>query len=145
MSQLLPIYVSAQTTLLNLGYDDCTLVPPLVKEIKFLTINDQWCLRQHSSMNFFLHLVQSWLFYLVLEFTCGDNFTGTEGEFSSPGYPLSHYPSNIQCTWTVSTTEGSRIGIYHSDLDVEYHPSCDKDYLMVSSAKKTTYLLFFIN
>ena len=75
------------------------------------------------------------IIFLNLVFECGDNFTGTEGEFSSPGYPLTNYPSNIQCTWTVSTTEGSRIGIYHSNLDIEYHPSCDKDYLMVSSRR----------
>ena len=67
------------------------------------------------------------------EYQCGGNITGSQGNFTSPGYPDSTYPNNVECVWTISTTEGTRIAIDLLDFDV-YYPasSCYYDYVKVS-------------
>ena len=38
--------------------------------------------------------------------------------FRSPGYP-SNYPNNLDCTWIISTTSGSRVEITFSSFSTE--------------------------
>ena len=71
--------------------------------------------------------------FTYLEYQCGGNLTGSIGNFTSPGYPDSTYPNNVECVWTISTNEGSRIQIDITDFDIYhiYYSSCYDDYLKV--------------
>ncbi|CAL4062821.1 unnamed protein product, partial [Meganyctiphanes norvegica] len=40
--------------------------------------------------------------YSKISETCGENFEGTEGSFSSPNYP-NYYPDEVDCYWIVKT------------------------------------------
>ena len=75
-----------------------------------------------------------------VEYQCGGSLTENEGSFTSPGYPDSTYPNNVECVWTITTNEGSRIAIDLVDFDVQYryYYSCYYDYVKVS-CKKTFY------
>ncbi|KAH9368820.1 hypothetical protein HPB48_004319 [Haemaphysalis longicornis] len=52
------------------------------------------------------------------------------GSVSSPGYP-DHYPSNRNCTWTLTVAAGKRIQLHLATVQMEHHPNCSFDYLKV--------------
>ena len=75
---------------------------------------------------------QSFFTSMYLEYTCGGNLTGSEGNFTSPGYPVANYPNNFECVWTIGTNQGSGMFIdfknmrvactyYYDFVQVSYH------------------------
>ena len=56
--------------------------------------------------------------------------SGENGELASPQYPHS-YPNNVQYDWTIVVTEGNRVRVSFSAMDME-GPVCDQDYVKVS-------------
>ena len=73
---------------------------------------------------------------MYLGYKCGGNITGDKGNFTSPGYPDSTYPNDIECVWTISTNEGRRIAIDLIDFDVQhYYYNCYYDYVKVRRKK----------
>ncbi|XP_069007315.1 cubilin [Embiotoca jacksoni] len=61
---------------------------------------------------------------------CGDDLSGPNGSFSSPGYP-NRYPENTECIWYISTSTGSSITLTIQEFDVEFHQDCNYDVLEV--------------
>ncbi|XP_069815839.1 cubilin [Dendropsophus ebraccatus] len=61
---------------------------------------------------------------------CGDDLSGPNGTFTSPGYPMK-YPNGRECIWHISTSPGSSIHITILDFDIEYHETCNYDVLEV--------------
>ena len=72
---------------------------------------------------------------MYLGYKCGGNITEDKGNLTSPGYPDSTYPNNMECVWTISTTEGTRIAIDLVDFDVQYRYNCYYDYVKVRHEK----------
>ena len=62
---------------------------------------------------------------------CGGVIIRSEGTLTSPNYPISDYPSDALCEWHVSVPSG-RMLLNITDLEIEYHSSCDYDYVSVS-------------
>ncbi|XP_028390642.1 neuropilin-2-like [Dendronephthya gigantea] len=61
---------------------------------------------------------------------CGNNHLYTPATLKSPLYP-SYYPNSIDCNWTISDTNGSRILLTFSSFSLESHSRCKYDYLDV--------------
>ncbi|XP_028419056.1 cubilin-like [Dendronephthya gigantea] len=61
---------------------------------------------------------------------CGDNHLYTPATLKSPLYPR-YFPNSIDCNWTISDTNGSRILLTFSTFVLESHSSCKYDYLDV--------------
>uniref|UniRef100_A0A669DQK6 Cubilin n=1 Tax=Oreochromis niloticus TaxID=8128 RepID=A0A669DQK6_ORENI len=59
---------------------------------------------------------------------CGGPVTAPSGEIHSPLYPNS-YPNNVDCSWVISVDPNHRVFLNFTDLDIEYHSSCDFDYI----------------
>ena len=74
---------------------------------------------------------------MYLEYQCGGHLTGSKGNFTSPGYPDSTYPNNVECVWTISTTRpGSRISVNIVGFQAQYsYLSCYNDYVRVCYSK----------
>uniref|UniRef100_A0A671XF39 Cubilin n=1 Tax=Sparus aurata TaxID=8175 RepID=A0A671XF39_SPAAU len=63
---------------------------------------------------------------------CGgvlNNLAG--GNFTSPGYLVSNYSSNLNCEWLIQNPQhiNSSIVVLIEDLHLENHQTCEKDYL----------------
>uniref|UniRef100_I3KD12 Cubilin n=1 Tax=Oreochromis niloticus TaxID=8128 RepID=I3KD12_ORENI len=61
---------------------------------------------------------------------CGGPVTAPSGEIHSPLYPNS-YPNNVDCSWVISVDPNHRVFLNFTDLDIEYHSSCDFDYVAI--------------
>ncbi|XP_063777593.1 cubilin [Pseudophryne corroboree] len=61
---------------------------------------------------------------------CGEDLSGPNGSFSSPGYPM-NYPNNKECIWYLTTSPGSSIQISIVEFNIEFHPTCDYDVLEI--------------
>ena len=75
--------------------------------------------------------------FMYLDYQCGGMFIGSKGNFTSPGYPDSTYPNNVECAWTISTTRpGSRVSVNVVDFQAQYsYSTCHYDYLRVRYSK----------
>ncbi|CAL4090627.1 unnamed protein product, partial [Meganyctiphanes norvegica] len=62
--------------------------------------------------------------------TCSESFNSSEGILQSPGYP-NHYSNDLNCFWSITAEEGTRISIEFIDLEIEYHRLCIYDALMI--------------
>lgn len=53
------------------------------------------------------------------------------GNFTSPGYLVSNYSSNLNCEWLIQNPQhiNSSIVVLIEDLHLENHQTCEKDYL----------------
>ena len=60
---------------------------------------------------------------------CGGSLSGVTGTVSSPNYP-NNYPSNSDCTWTITIPEGI-ILLSFTNLDVESNSGCTYDSVKV--------------
>ena len=54
--------------------------------------------------------------------------TGTSGTFHSQNYP-DNYLDNNEEEYYIQVEDGSRISLYFTSLDIEYHISCIYDYI----------------
>ncbi|XP_034025114.1 cubilin [Thalassophryne amazonica] len=61
---------------------------------------------------------------------CGDTLNSPSGSFSSPGHPTS-YPHGATCTWYISVDPGNMIRLSFDSFNLEYHSSCNYDYVEV--------------
>ncbi|XP_055381621.1 dorsal-ventral patterning protein tolloid isoform X2 [Condylostylus longicornis] len=52
------------------------------------------------------------------------------GNIFSPNYP-ELYPPNVDCVWHFSTTPGHRIKLIFNEFDVESHPNCGYDHVII--------------
>ena len=86
----------------------------------------------------------SYILCLPSAVDCGEELSGVEGTISSPNYPHSDYPINTVCVWTISTTDGSRIGLNHTDFDVEHHDNCIWDYVKASYSNNLHFITVHI-
>ena len=66
---------------------------------------------------------------------CGGLFTGPSGQIVSPGWPNA-YPHNQDCIYTITVQALKTVLFNITHFHLEDHPSCDYDYLEVSSWKK---------
>ncbi|KAL9973879.1 hypothetical protein ACROYT_G020385 [Oculina patagonica] len=58
---------------------------------------------------------------------CGSVVNNT---LASPGYP-SHYPNNMDCTYSIPIPNGMAMEIYFHDFEVESHRHCGWDYVII--------------
>ncbi|XP_059183305.1 cubilin [Centropristis striata] len=61
---------------------------------------------------------------------CGGMLTTASGGFSSPNYPLPYHP-NVECYWTIRTSQGSQLHLSFPDFHLESSSTCSFDYLAV--------------
>lgn len=61
---------------------------------------------------------------------CGGTLTSSSGSISSPNYP-ENYNENAECFYRIVTSQGSRISISFTDLDLERTTSCRDDYIQI--------------
>ncbi|XP_074859501.1 CUB domain-containing protein 2 [Carettochelys insculpta] len=61
---------------------------------------------------------------------CGGVLSAPYGNFSSPNFP-GLYPYDTECIWLIVATEGSSALLTFDHFDLEYHDSCDYDYLKI--------------
>lgn len=52
------------------------------------------------------------------------------GNFSSPNFPRL-YPYNTECSWLIVVAEGSSVLLTFHTFDLEYHDTCDFDFLEI--------------
>ncbi|XP_033347146.1 cubilin [Bombus vosnesenskii] len=67
-----------------------------------------------------------------IEPVCGGTLTNDYGTISSPGSP-GRYPPNRDCYWTITVKSSKRIQIHFGQLMLEEHPSCEADFLEIST------------
>ena len=70
-------------------------------------------------------------FYQFLVIGCGGNLLEPEGTITSPGFPLSRYDNNLNCHFIVALPAVAMVDIEVTDIDIEYHHSCNYDVLKV--------------
>ncbi|KAG9265652.1 hypothetical protein AMEX_G20118 [Astyanax mexicanus] len=67
---------------------------------------------------------------------CGGKLTGTNGTFSSPGFP-SYYPPQMQCVWDIEVPAGKHVKVKFSKFSLrepgETPNHCSKDYLEINN------------
>ncbi|XP_069334075.1 CUB domain-containing protein 2 [Eulemur rufifrons] len=61
---------------------------------------------------------------------CGGVLSAPSGNFSSPNFPRL-YPYNTECNWLIVVAEGSSVLLTFHDFDLEYHDTCDFDFLEI--------------
>jgi hypothetical protein len=74
--------------------------------------------------------------YLVTNFltefpVCTGVVTNGSGIIVSPGYPLTPYKNNTDCTWTIKVRPGERIFVRFGDTQSD----CSNDFLMLSGVE----------
>ena len=66
--------------------------------------------------------------------------TAPYGEIHSPAYPA-NYPNSVDCSWVISVDPTHRVLFNFTDLDVEYYPDCQNDYVSVSNYLRHIYVV----
>lgn len=67
-----------------------------------------------------------------LDVECGGTLSDPAGgNFTSPGYLVSNYSSNLNCEWLIQNPQhvNSSIVVMIEDLHVQSHQTCALDYL----------------
>ncbi|XP_015793831.1 dorsal-ventral patterning tolloid-like protein 1 [Tetranychus urticae] len=64
------------------------------------------------------------------EGSCTHSIVSPFGLISSPNYP-EPYPNRKDCAWLFTTTPGHRIKLAFEDFELEIHPECAYDHLLV--------------
>ncbi|XP_078343320.1 tolloid-like protein 2 [Oculina patagonica] len=85
--------------------------------------------------------------FLLVMFMCSGKYTAlaiqecgsvVNNTLTSPGYP-NNYPNNLDCNYSVPIPHGMAMKIYFHELNVEYHPTCNYDYLKITSENSETF------
>ncbi|XP_076766726.1 cubilin [Xylocopa sonorina] len=63
---------------------------------------------------------------------CGGTLRDDYGTISSPGSP-GRYPPNRDCYWQISVKPSKRIQIHFGQLMLEEHPTCEADFLEITT------------
>ncbi|XP_021476232.2 cubilin [Oncorhynchus mykiss] len=61
---------------------------------------------------------------------CGATLNAPSGSLTSPGHP-NNYPHGANCTWYISVAPGNLIRLSFTSFNMEYHISCNYDYVEV--------------
>lgn len=61
---------------------------------------------------------------------CKHELTAPMGVVTSPNYP-DYYPSRKDCVWHFTTTPGHRIKMIFTEFEIEPHPECAYDHIMM--------------
>ncbi|XP_069479386.1 embryonic protein UVS.2-like isoform X1 [Ambystoma mexicanum] len=61
---------------------------------------------------------------------CGATLTSTSGTLTSPGFP-GNYPASTDCTWMIIAPVRYKIYFTMTSFNLEGHPMCIYDYLMI--------------
>ncbi|CAB1340813.1 unnamed protein product [Coregonus sp. 'balchen'] len=61
---------------------------------------------------------------------CGTTLNAPSGSLTSPGHP-NNYPHGANCTWYISVAPGNLIRLSFTSFNMEYHTSCNYDYVEV--------------
>ncbi|XP_076655704.1 cubilin [Halictus rubicundus] len=92
----------------------------------------------HNSLYFWFHSDSSishdgFAFHWdSIEPICGGALTADYGTISSPGSP-GRYPPNRDCYWHITVQPSKRIQLHFGQLMIEEHPTCENDYLEITS------------
>ncbi|KAL3290304.1 hypothetical protein HHI36_023648 [Cryptolaemus montrouzieri] len=68
---------------------------------------------------------------------CGGNYLSPGGVIRSPGYP-DKYPTNSDCTWTISVPSGQQIMLNFSKFEIEGVSKCRYDSLEIRNGKSAS-------
>lgn len=68
---------------------------------------------------------------------CGGTLTSYMGSISSPNFPDT-YSENALCTWRIVISEGSKVQMVFTDLDMESDFDCRYDYVEIYDGKDPT-------
>ena len=63
--------------------------------------------------------------------------TTKPGEITSPNYPESNYPNNLEKTETIQVTRGMVLRLEFTDFAVEWEPTCQYDYVRITDGDGT--------
>ncbi|RWS30688.1 cubilin-like protein [Leptotrombidium deliense] len=86
---------------------------------------------QGNAMHVYLH--SNAIFravYTTSTSVCGGYFEADEGHFMTPGYP-NNYPTNIECEWVISASEGNKVSFSFIDFQIEQNDYCNTDYVEI--------------
>ncbi|KAK1165222.1 CUB domain-containing protein 2 [Acipenser oxyrinchus oxyrinchus] len=61
---------------------------------------------------------------------CGGILSAPNGNVSSPNFP-GMYPFDTECSWLIVVSEGSSVLLTFQHFDLEYHDSCEYDYIKI--------------
>ena len=117
----------------NLDKDECAVNNGGCQDICKNTIGSYKCACQNG---FVLHENK----HDCKEGSCTHFISSTHGDIVSPNYP-DHYSSRKDCSWLFTTTPGHRIRLVFEDFELEAHPDCAYDYIIVydgSTANNST-------
>lgn len=70
------------------------------------------------------------------EGTCSHQLESHSGEFSSPNHPGLYEPRKT-CVWLITTTSGHRVKVNFNHFELEIHPECFYDSLIVYDGDST--------
>uniref|UniRef100_A0A8D2IQV5 Cubilin n=1 Tax=Varanus komodoensis TaxID=61221 RepID=A0A8D2IQV5_VARKO len=62
---------------------------------------------------------------------CGGVFQAPHGEIHSPNYPQP-YGNSTDCSWVIRVESGHRVLLNFTDVQIEFHRSCNYDYVSVT-------------
>ena len=63
--------------------------------------------------------------------------TANPGEITSPNYPESNYPNNLEKTETIQVKRGMVLRLEFTDFAVEWEPTCQYDYVRITDGDGT--------
>lgn len=70
------------------------------------------------------------MYVFLIGIKCGGVLSAPHGNLSSPNFP-GLYPYDTDCMWLIVVTEGSSVLLTFHHFDLEYHDSCEFDYIMI--------------
>lgn len=104
-------------------------VSPLPKKLSILGVFREYFPKQ-------LGMIFYALSFLASKVTCGGTIQKNYGNFFSPNFPET-YPNEAKCVWNITVTRGMRVTLNFSYFDIEYHSSCEYDYVKVNAINGT--------
>ena len=76
-------------------------------------------------------------FSIFWKAVCGGNFSTAEGQFTSPGYPIS-YSNNLNCQYIINAKPQDYVLInFEAPFDLEAASRCRWDYVQVEETSIT--------
>ena len=69
--------------------------------------------------------------------TCVGTYDNGKSEITTPNYPSS-YPDSKQCNWNIEVPQGHLIELKFNDFNLEFHSTCDYDYLQVYDGRSSS-------
>lgn len=61
---------------------------------------------------------------------CGATLSSPSGTITTPAHPT-NYPHGANCTWYINVAPGNLVRLTFDTFNLEYHASCNFDYVEV--------------